>query len=447
MESLLNFKECIAICNFDYLPEGLEAKYNRHKPDSKPHLIPREFLSGIFEQYQIPEHTRQWLVHGVEAIEKDAVLFHFTQFLVDDMCTLRNRCDETHYTNMTPGCMEQYGELYSFLLLLACVVPSMNMLETRSVPKAYYDQIPQQPLKLQLEKLVQHGDAKVHDFPWVMNFYTCSIFLLDRFYFIPYRFEDPFTMFRHVDTQEVIALRHAGEEFRSDGQRNGINDVYDLQGNFTSEWHENAEFVIANRINPMGFVERETTPILKKEWEPALQKGDTLLALHIPSGPGYTPDRLKSSMEMAAAFYDQYFPELLIKGFWSSSWLYDTRLSLILDPEKSNIVLVQRQFYNYPTMEGDGMLRYEAFGDWKADPVRSPGEYTTSLQKAAAAYMETGARFNTLSMIVLREDIEKIGSRPYITDADIEQFHKTVDSHLQRREEDGEILTRKLREV
>ena len=54
--------------------------------------------------------------------------------------------------------------------------------------------------------------------------------------------------------------------------------------------------------------------------------------------------------------------------------------------------------------------------------------------------METGARFNTLSMIILREDIDKIGSRPYITDADIEQFHRTVDSHLQGREEDGEIL-------
>ena len=148
----------------------------------------------------------------------------------------------------------------------------MNKLEARSIPKAYYEQIPQQPLKLQW-KSWKDGDAKVHDFPWVMNFYTCSIFLLDRFYFIPYRFEDPFTMFRHVNTQEVIALRHAGEEFRDDGQRNGINDVYDLQGNFTSEWHENAEFVIANRINPMGFVERETTPILKKEWEPALQAG------------------------------------------------------------------------------------------------------------------------------------------------------------------------------
>lgn len=431
MDNRMNYSECTAICDFDCLPEGLEAKYNSYIPDNNQYLIPREFLSEIFELYQIPGDTRQWLLQGIEAIEVDPVLFHFTKFLVADMCSARNRCDMTFYTNMTPGRMNEYGDLYSFLLLLACIVPSMNMLQQRSVPKAYYEQIPHQPLKAQFEKLVQHGDPKVHDFPWVMNFYTCSIFLLDRFYFIPYRFDDPFTMFRNVHTQEVIALRHAGEEFRRDGQRDGINGVIDPQGRFVSEWLENGEFVIANRINPMGFVERETTQILKKEWEPALQRGDTLLALHIPSGPGYIPERVKNSMAMAIDFYDRYFPELSVKGFWSASWLYDTRLSLVLDNEKSNIVQVQRQFYNYPTEEGDGMLRYEVFGDWNADPALNSGNYTTSLQKAAAAYIRKGARFNTLSMIVLKEEIERIGSRPYITDADVEQFLRTVDSHLQ----------------
>ncbi|KOR90556.1 acyltransferase domain-containing protein [Paenibacillus solani] len=430
MASLMNFKECIAICNFDYLPEGLEAKFNRYTPDNNSQLIPRAFLSELFESYQVPESLQQRLVAGIEEIEQDDVLFHFTKFLVEDLCSVRDRCDETPYSNMTPGCMKQYGDLYSFLLLLACVVPSMNKLERRNVPKAYYEQIPHQPLKLQLEKLALHGDPKVHDFPWVMNFYTCSIFLLDRFYFIPYQFGDPFTMFRQMNTREVAALRHAGEEFRSDGQRNGINDVLDLQGSFTSEWDENDTFIIANRINPMGFVERETTPIFKNEWERVLEPGDTLLALHIPSGAGYTPERVKNSMMMALEFYDRYFPELSIKGFWSSSWLYDTRLSLILDNEKSNIVRVQQQFYNYPTLDGDGMLRYEVFGDWKADPVGSPGELTTSLQRAAAEYMRTGARFNTLSMVVLREDVPQIGNMPYITDADKEQFLRTVDSHL-----------------
>jgi hypothetical protein len=178
----------------------------------------------------------------------------------------------------------------------------------------------------------------------------------------------------------------------------------------------------------MGFVEKETTTISKNEWDTVLEKGDTVLAFHIPSGPGYIPERVKSSMELAIEFYHKYFPELSIKGFWSESWLYDTRLSLVLN-ENSNIVQVQRQFYNYPIFEGDNMLRYEAFGDWKSDPDSIP--LKTSLQKAAAEYMKSGKRFNTLSMIVLKEEASKMGNMPYITDEDIKQFKETVDSHLQ----------------
>lgn len=178
----------------------------------------------------------------------------------------------------------------------------------------------------------------------------------------------------------------------------------------------------------MGFVEKETTTINKSEWDTVLEKGDTVLAFHIPSGPGYTPDRVRNSMELAIEFYQEYFPELTIKGFWSESWLYDTRLSLILN-ESSNIVQVQRQFYNYPIFEGDSMLRYETFGDWKADPDSIL--LKTSLQKAAAEYIKSGRRFNTLSMVVLKEDANKVGSMPYITNEDMRRFKEIVDSHLQ----------------
>ena len=428
MKLKLNYKDCIDYCGFDQLPVGIEEKYDAYEPNNSENLIDRDFLHGIFEQYHIPKDKKELLLSALEEIEKDSVLFYFTKFLIDDMCSARNRCDEDFYTNLTPGCMKKHGDLYSFLLLLSCVVPSMKLMESRGIPKEYYEKIPHQPIKNQLEKLVKNNDTKVSDFPWDMNFYTCSIFLLDRFFFIPYRFEDDFTMFRNKKTNRVIALRHAGEEFRRDGQRDGINDVFDKSGKFTSVWNENEDTITANRVNPMGFVEKETTTIMKKEWDIALEKGDTLLAFHIPSGPGYTPERVKNSMEMAIDFYQKYFPELPIKGFWSESWLYDTRLSLILN-ENSNIVQVQRQFYNYPILEGDSMLRYEAFGDWKSDPGNIP--LKTSLQKAAAEYMKSGKRFNTLSMIVIKEDVDKIGSMPYITNEDMEHFKKIVDSHLQ----------------
>ena len=428
MNLKLNYKDCIDYCGFDQLPVGIEEKYDTYEPDHSENLINRDFLYGIFEQYHIPKDKKELLLSALEEIEKDSVLFYFTKFLIDDMCSARNRCDEDFYTNLTPGCMKKHGDLYSFLLLLSCVIPSMKLMESRGIPKEYYEKIPHQPIKNQLEKLVKNNDTKVSDFPWDMNFYTCSIFLLDRFFFIPYRFEDDFTMFRNKKTNKVIALRHAGEEFRRDGQRDGINDVFDKSGKFTSVWNENEDTITANRVNPMGFVEKETTTIMKKEWDIALEKGDTLLAFHIPSGPGYTPERVKNSMKIAIDFYQKYFPELPIKGFWSESWLYDTRLSLILN-ENSNIVQVQRQFYNYPILEGDSMLRYEAFGDWKSDPGNIP--LKTSLQKAAAEYMKSGKRFNTLSMIVIKEDVDKIGSMPYITNEDMEHFKKIVDSHLQ----------------
>ncbi len=421
------YQECVDYCGFDNLPDGLEQFYELYQPTGQKVWIERDFLEEVFHRFELPQPCRMRLQKAIEAVEKDPVLLHFSSFLVWDMCSARNRCDVDNYTNMTPVCMTEEKELYSFLLLLACVVPSIKLLQERGVPEHHYKNIPFQPMKPQLEKLVR-GDVAVSDFPWDMNFYTCSIFRMDRFLFIPYRFGDDFTMYRNKETNKVIALRHAGEEFRRDGQINGINKVYDNPGKFTSIWNETEDGIEANPINPMGFVEQKAITIQKKEWEVALQQGDTLLALHVPSGPGYTPERLKNSMGLALEFYDTYFPELKIRGFWSESWLYDSRLSLVLDEEKSNIIKVQRQFYLYPIHEGDAMLRYEAFGDWKADPEKV--ELKTSLQKSAAAYMKSGARFNTLSMVVLREEADKTDRMPYISQEDIKQFRRIVDSHL-----------------
>lgn len=426
--SIYDFNNCVSYCGFDNLPEGLDQFFGLYQTKDSAYFIGRNFLEEIFHKFNTPSKQQKIIINAIEAIEKDEILFYFSKFLVWDMCSARNRCDVDNYTALLPVCMSEYKEFYSFLLLLACVVPSMTMLKERGVPEQYYKDIPFQPMKSQMEKLITSGDTTVSDFPWDMNFYTCSIFLFDRFLFIPYKFEDAFTMVRNRKTKKVIALRDAGEEFRRDGQRNGINQVFDEEGKFLSQWSEDSQEITANPINPMGYVEKDVITIAKSDWDTALSKGDTVLAVHVPSGPGYNPERLKNSMTLALDFYQEYFPEINIKGFWSESWLYDSRLSLVLDNETSNIIKVQRQFYLYPINEGDGMLRYEAFGDWKADPTKV--ELKTTLQKATAAYMNTGARFNTLSMIVLKEEVDKVGRMPYITTEDIDQFSKSVDSHI-----------------
>ncbi len=426
MKHLYEFEDCVSYCGFDNLPEGLEQYFALYQEGKGKYFIERSFLAEIFDKFSLPAETQKLLRSAAEAVEADEKLLYFSGFLVWDMCSARNRCDVDNYNNMTPVCLNKYGELYSFLLLLACVVPSKNLLKERGVPEHYYEDIPFRPMKPQLDKLVK-GELKVSDFPWDMNFYTCSIFLMDRFLFIPCRFGDSFTMYRNRTSEKVIALWNQREDFRRDGQLNGINGVFDKEA-FTSSRRETEESITANPVNPMGFVEKETVTLLKKDWMEVLGAGDMLLALHVPSGTGYNPERLKNSMLLALEFYQTYFPELPVKGFWSESWLYDSRLSLVLDNETSNIIKVQRQFYLYPVREGDAMLRYEVFGDWKAD-IRA-AELKTSLQKAAAAYMETGARFNNLSMVVLKEEADKTDRMPYITEEDIIRFRQVVDSHL-----------------
>lgn len=421
------YRDYVQYCGFENLPEGLDTIFLSYRAGEPDFLIERCFLSHVYDRFQLPEENRRLFTKAVEAVEADRRLFEFTKFLVWDMCSARNRCDVDNYTNLTPKCMPEFAEYYSFLLLLACVVPSVGKMEERGIPKHDYEEIPYTPMKHQFEKYVKTGSVQVSDFPWDMNFYTCAIFLLDRFYFIPCRFEDSFTMYRNKKSGKVVALRHGGEEFRRDGQVNGINKVFDEAGKFVSVWQETADEIRANRINPMGYVEKTPITIQKDEWAVALEYGDIMLGFHIPSGPGYTPERVGNSMRLALNFFAKYFPEIPVKGFWSESWLYDTHLSLILKKD-SNIVRVQDQFFKYPINEGDGMLRYEVFGDWKADPAAA--EPKTTLQKKAAAYMAAGGRFNTLSMVVLSGEADRMGEAPYLTEEDREGFQQTVDSHL-----------------
>ncbi|MFS0726527.1 acyltransferase domain-containing protein [Paenibacillus sp. 1P07SE] len=416
----LDFETCVAHCRFDSLPDGLEPKYNAYQPSQREHLISPSFLAAVYERYEVSPAVQRLIAEAICAIEQDGVLRVFTDFLIWDMCTVRERCEETFYTHLTPACLGEYADRYSFLVLLACIEPSITRLQRRGIPEAFYSEIPYQFLKPQLDKLERAQDFAVSDFPWMMNFYTCAIFLFDRFYFIPHRFEDTLTVYRSRETGRAIALRHAGERFRRDGQFDGVNGISDETGAFVSSWDEDAEQITAHRINPAGLVEAWPSTLAKREWMPALQQGDILLALHIPSGPGYTPERVKRSMTMALDFYASYYPELPVRGFWSESWLYDPRLSLILDEANSNIVQVQRQFYNYPIGAGDAMLRLEVFGDRQADAMAARPK--TSLQKAAVAYMQDGGSFHTTSMFVLKEEVERIGEMPYLVPEDIAGF-------------------------
>ena len=375
-------------------------------------LLPRETLRQVLDENHVPAEKQQPLTDALEAANRIPELVELAHIMAQDAVRGLVRCYAVEFTQPRPACLEGFAkEAFAFLFTQLCVIEGRKALRARGIPEKYDADIPERMTRKQLRKYVETGDIGFDDYPWDMNFYCCQIFYLDRFYFIPYRWGDAPTAWRNRETGEVTALWRAGEKVRRDGQIDGTNGVTDPEA-FTTCLEETESAVRGNRVLPEGRISAETVTLEKKTWRKALGEDDFLLALHIPGGEGYTPERVKSSCEQALAFWDRYYPEYDYKGIWSESWLYDPGLRKILKPER-NIIRVQKQFYCYPTEEGDRMIRLEVLGDEQADHRKLTPR--NSLERGMFAVWDRGDRFHTTGMFLLREEVPRIGEDPYET--------------------------------
>ena len=393
------------------IPEAME----EHIADleaAETELLPRETLLSVLAENKVPEERQRPLLEALDAANAVPELVELAHIMAQDAVRGLVRCHAVEFYQPKPKCLDGFArEAYAFLYTQLCVLEGRKALRKRGVPEEYDRDIPERMTRKQLRKYTETGDISFDDYSWDMNFYCCQIFFLDRFYFIPYRWGDAPTAWRNAETGKVTALWRAGDRIRRDGQYDGVNGVTDPEA-FVTVLEETETEIRGNRVLPEGLISPETVTLDKRVWKKALGEDDFLLALHIPSGEGYTTERVRSSCEKALEFYGRYYPEYEYRGIWSESWLYDPGLREILDPER-NIIRVQKQFYCYPTEEGDRMIRLEVLGDENADYRKL--EPRNSLERGMFSVWDRGGRFHTTGMFLLREEVPRIGEDPYET--------------------------------
>ena len=393
------------------IPEAME----EHIADleaAETELLPRETLLSVLAENKVPEERQRPLLEALDAANAVPELVELAHIMAQDAVRGLVRCHAVEFYQPKPKCLDGFArEAYAFLYTQLCVLEGRKALRKRGVPEEYDRDIPERMTRKQLRKYTETGDISFDDYPWDMNFYCCQIFFLDRFYFIPYRWGDAPTAWRNAETGKVTALWRAGDRIRRDGQYDGVNGVTDPEA-FVTVLEETETEIRGNRVLPEGLISPETVTLDKRVWKKALGEDDFLLALHIPGGEGYTTERVRSSCEKALEFYGRYYPEYEYRGIWSESWLYDPGLREILDPER-NIIRVQKQFYCYPTEEGDRMIRLEVLGDENADYRKL--EPRNSLERGMFSVWARGGRFHTTGMFLLREEVPRIGEDPYET--------------------------------
>lgn len=413
-------------------PEGLEPLFAQYVAAYEPHaLLRRAFLEELCARFAAGGQARQRLLAALDELEADPDLLLLSNFLVSDLCAARHRLDMDDYHAMQPAKGVRHADLYSCLLLFACIEPSLRRLEALGVPAEDYERVPFLPAKQQLAQLRDTGDGRVADFPWDMNFYTCNLFRIGRFNFIPFRLGDPIRVFRKG--KETVAFFTEPRRIRRDGQLDGVNGQKDPEA-FETRYEEKDGMVTGWPICPAGVVEPRPRTLALDEWQPVLQMGDILMGFHIPGGLGYDPQHLREDCLRCDAFFRKWFPEIEIKGFGSESWLYDPHVAMALEG-RGNIPLMQRQMYIYPIESGDGQLWKELFGG-KKPLAGAPRE--SRLQQAAAAYMEQGGRFTPCSMFVLTQDLPRVGHEAlYAPEAAYQSVWQGLRQPLLTEEEDN----------
>ncbi len=402
------FEELLAVTG-PIIPEAMEECIGDLET-SETELLPEETLRKVLDENRVPAEKQRPLFEALKAANAVPELVELAHIMAQDAVRGLIRCYAVEFFQPRPRCLTGFPkEAYAFLYTQLCAEEGRRELRRRGVPEQYDADIPERMTRKQLKKYAETGDISFDDYSWDMNFYCCQIFVMDRFYFIPYRWGETPEAWRNRETGEVTALWAPGTRVRRDGQLDGVNGIRDPEA-FVTVREETPEEIRANPVAPDGRILPDPVALKRKEWKKVLEEGDFLLALHIPGGEGYTPERVKNSCELALAFWDRWYPEYRYKGFWSESWLYDPTLKEILPPDR-NIIRVQRQFYCYPTEEGERMIRLEVLGDAKADfREREP---RNSLERGMAEHWRRGGHFHTTGMFLLREEVSGIGKDPY----------------------------------
>ena len=252
-----------------------------------------------------------------------------------------------------------------------------------------------------LEYRQLHGTWGFDRFAWMQNHLAGSLFEIGRLQFMFGSWRESFEVYQEPETRETWALANEGL-------------VCDKQGLPRSEVIDSA-FRTVREITVNGLVGHTADPRtgaisplplrLPASSQLAAASRDTVLHVHIPSGPGFTAAACAQSLREARLFFTRYYPDTEFKAICCRTWLLDPALREIM-PAESNMLGLGRLF-RLLTVPGANARQHleRIFGsevDWRTCVPQ------TRLQKAAQEFLARGGEFHLTSGYLLWDDPQLI---------------------------------------
>lgn len=241
---------------------------------------------------------------------------------------------------------------------------------------------------------------------WLRHYPAGRLFRVGRFEYMVGEHCHAGPVYRHRVNGWTLAFADPDRAYTADGLEQCDPDA---AGAWTPVMEEAGAVVRGNPIDPRGVALRATVALPESEWQRVLAPGDPVLELHIPAGGGMTPAAAKESFGRSFAFFERFVTPTRLAGIVCRSWIFNTQLEARM-PE-SNLADLMRQVYLLPARGSgrDGLFfifcrDYDRLEDY---PRR------TRMQRALLDVLESGGRLRATGMVMLREDVERMGSLPY----------------------------------
>lgn len=299
---------------------------------------------------------------------------------------------------------------YLYLIVAASMVPAVRGLhEARGIDEAVTRDTCNQVAGFCGNHQVAHsGEPGIlpGQLYWLRHYPAGRLFRVGRFEYMVGEYRHAGPVYRHREHDWTVAFADPNSSYTANGLERCDSDVSDT---WTPSLTEENGRVRGNPVDPRGVALRTVIELSADEWERVLSPGDPVLDLHIPAGGGMTPERAKDSFTRSFGFFERYVTSASLQSIVCRSWIFNTQLEKRMPG--SNLADLMRQVYLLPSRGSgrDGLFfvfcrNYDRLEDYPRE---------TRMQRALLDVLEAGDKLRSTGMMILRRDVERMGSDPY----------------------------------
>jgi len=407
----MTYQTAIEYAKLTCLPASHEAHWNAFLALPQATLWADDRLCEHRNLFAFSEELCEEIIRVKHRIEADEVLDTLARF-----------CHWTLFVRVRPYLADKAGSLLPEILgedkgLFGLVVLVEEALRTLSILPTLEGVDPDYITKnytslnnFAIEYKKEHGVWGINSFSWNCNCVTPYMNRCGHLAFEPVSIEYNYNVYIHKTSGDVLVLAGDGVNCTEDGLL--ISHGCPFPQAFSTTVQQNGNITIAHRIDPLGFVEREPSPHTLEEYDHVIKQWDTLLAFHIPAGPGYTVDATQEAFVKAIEFFNRVFPDIDIKGIWCYSWLFSPQLRLIMSEEESEMVRIQQRCYQVPAWRDSGAYNRFVF-KVDGDLTKAELPQNSRLHRRLAAIIQRGGYPTSGGMFVPLSSIDNWSEMRY----------------------------------